>query len=995
MPVTRKKFEFPGQPDGIDVTLRRPGKAGISYLRYGVSDTVGNPITTAQILTKRQSVIQPDGTYDSLSIVTPPEVGLAVAREDGAITMDMQDVLIPPVGDQVQLDVAKVTGGVTETQQITVPLARGNLTGGSGAGTHYLLPRVGGTGQLIVEPGLNHRKCYYSRAPEALSVADISARHGGATVNQAFFRTTFAKDEFGTDLPYKYGEQEDVKLADDAAELCWKGITRNTTSSNWLLYERGYTGYAYGGGNIDEARGESEIWPLLIGTFGAGAKPQLAFGIPFARQDYMVVDNLECDPGESLQVINVSYLIVSECRMREAITNQGVNFTNEFITFSRVMGYDIVKKPPEEGPTGFYANFNGRHQGHYGKNTEHSLLDECCFDVCGWEEGYDRTGVITGNQPPSQFSHCNYTDSDNLDQTTRGGLLSRGALTGLQGRAGWFTFDVMAMGNNLAFMAGQGGQDGPDPAPYAPGNWSTLLDCGVTWGGYKEQDLDNLERATAIRVQTAMMVMRNNFVMHSGPGNDGTRAWGDQITTGAALIVGQEPGYQRDILVDDTLIYDWGASADANLGGLTPAQLDVATIEEFAKEYTGNPSADRYALIDAIRASDAPWEIARQFLEWMQARISKTHSTRTTGTRVVYQPPASGEAPSRRFEYRYAWSTDDRPGTAPGDTAAIDGHWINHSFQTPYPFAALDLGADGRYTQAGQRLDIGGIEGTGGILTYVAGQVWISGAAPTEHVTLESSGGRIVNTGSLGGQIDVCSRGYGHFLLGLNASDVTIAAGRRLVIKNGFGTHCGWDGDLGQTSTLTINGVLRFEPGLELQYDGQSDLFGTFKEGVQVRGETSGFTATVFRNWHNKNVSGTLYLEDVVGRPADNENLIGIPRRIRVDKPEAVIAQANGDGIATLPTLQKFRSGIYGTAIPNVTANVDISNAEAIEIDLRAMPGQIVAHTLVAADSVSAFPVGAGIIIEGLGARDATVTFSGTTIVLDVSATGSGVINRA
>ncbi|MEL7513645.1 MAG: hypothetical protein AAGK03_03460 [Pseudomonadota bacterium] len=971
---------------GARVTVATRGRQRIIE-KYAVP----NLVAAAQVLAGRETrtltVIQPDGTYDGLRVLAQPSVGRAIARQDGALTLDLQDVLFPPAEGQIEVLIEKAAQAAYEQQTLVIPLSRSLLSDGHGSGLHYMLRRKNRTGALVVEPGPIHRKCYYSRAPEALTIADIAARHGGATINQAFFRTTFAKDGAGIDLPYKYGEREDVKLADDAVVLCWKGITKDKTTSNWLLFERGYTDYQYGGGDIGNARGESEIWPLYFGTFGTGARPRLRDDLSFARQDYCVIEGLDCDPNDSLQLINLSYTIVSDCRLRDAITNQGVNFTNRFNTFDRLVSYDIVKQSPleTENPVGLYRNFDNRHQGLYAKNSANILIRDCVFDVAGWLEGYLRDAGFTGPQPPSQFSHCIYLDALNRRVSVIGGLLSRGALTGLQGRPGWFAMDVMAIGSNLHFMAGMGGDEGPEPAPYAPGNRSTLIDCGMTWGGYKEQDTNAFEKATGLRVQTSKMVARNNFIVHSGPGNDGSRAWGNDITSGAAKLVSAKAGYERDILFDDTLVYGWGQSADENLGALTPTEIEAATIEAFAQELTGNPAADRYAFIDALRASETPWVLARQFLEWMQARLGKDHSARTVGARVRYAPPLTGDAPARRFEYRYAWSTHDRPGTAPGDVMDLDGHAVEYSAEPDFPLAEIDLGRGGRFTQGGQMMEAGGVSGSGTLRTEFAGQIHLTGAAPQEAVRLEAAGGRIINAGSLGGAVDLVASGSGHMILGLNGSDLTIAPDRKLVIKNGWGAQCGWDGDLGQTATLTVNGALRFEPGLALTYDGQDDKFGTFKEGVQVRGETSGFTATVARNWHPKNVSGTLYLENVIGRPVDNENLIGIPNRVLEDKPEAVIAQANGVGAPRLGTVQTFRSGLYGDAAPNVTARVIL--AAAIEIDLRGIDGAF-EHDLILCDDLSGAI--ADVRIEGLGARNATLTMSPTGLRLSVVEGGSG-----
>lgn len=133
----------------------------------------------------------------------------------------------------------------------------------------------------------------------------------------------------------------------------------------------------------------------------------------------------------------------------------------------------------------------------------------------------------------------------------------------------------------------------------------------------------------------------------------------------------------------------------------------------------------------------------------------------------------------------------------------------------------------------------------------------------------------------------------------------------------------------------------------------------------------------------------------------DHITVIGTDAAIGVEGGEGtarLVASAPGATLrwvassAGLSPIRKIITGLQGvdpvsgTNVPNAVT-FDVTLGAAIEVDVTARAGSFSAR-LIVADALTGTP--SGVTVEGLGARNATVTISGSEVAIAVTATGTG-----
>ncbi|MBW4710784.1 hypothetical protein KX928_23585 [Roseobacter sp. YSTF-M11] len=924
-------------PTGSDVGIALDGRPPLFLSNTGVTEPE-IPVAVAEAATSlRSTVLDIPVPLDSPVVRTQPAVGRAHVRSDGRLVVDLRDTTTVQ-GDLVSVEVEGTVGGAQMTETLTVPVNQGLQLKGWAAGDHYRLP-TDSNNAVLVEIGKQHRKLYVSTS--GFTKSQIEAREGISNANQVWLLNNPAVDGNGA----QYGETPELAVDENRAQQIWGGITGGRRSSCWLLFKRGET-FTQFAGSTGSARGEGPLHPLYIGAYGTGPDPIVATSMMAAQ--FLVVQDIHF--GSKQSFTNRSFMMVDGCFSQSTTNFQGLQFPVRYCTLRRHRGWDISYHPAPV--SGQWPVKSTREQSCYLSNHENVLIEDVFFDVSGWAEGYDYNAAFDAPQPPTQYSHVVYASGDGENMSVVGGMFSRGALTGIQGRTGPFVRDAVFMGNNLSILLGGGpdSEDGPPTSTIIPGaqlgNFSFMGDSLITWAGQKTQVRTNFETARGINLAGDSAGLRNNVIIGAGPGNDGTRAHG-VATTGESIVIS---GFGAITGPDDTLIHDWLNAPDADTAGLSAATLSDTTLNGYAQSWLSNGTADRYDLIDALRASPTPVIETLKMRDWFFTRLGREKPAAPARTHI-FRPPADSSTPGIRWDCRWDWDAEVLPGQVPGDSVDLDGHYITNSWSTAYPLVNLSL-SGGRLTQFGDRLDISGdILTGGGILVAGAGQIFVQNCSVMDQTSIELVSGRFGVTGTLSGAFDMTVRGIAQALLGLDTASSTIADGQTLTVK-GSDCQVGFDGSAGGAATLTCApaATLRFETAASLSFTGLNASVAEFTPGTTVQGDISGFTARIVWIESTGNTTGGfLHLDTITGIPVEGENLIaeGVSGRSAV--ASGIIAQVNSLADFHIGQIATFRSGMYGQAAPNVTSTVILDGA--LEVDVTGL--DVGDYHLIVADTLS------------------------------------------
>lgn len=1003
----------PGQPVEMELELGGRARHAVSVGAWGVMRDYFPKTLAFEAMALRVAVLDfaSRGAAERL-VFGAPSAGRIADRGDGTVTLDLTGVA---KAGAITLPYRAERAGLPAIEGLcSVTVRPASERQGWGAGWHYTF-RVDEADAYVIEPGRIHRKVHVSTS--GLSKAAIEAGHPTSNASAVFLRDSVVPPSLGGNGVLRYGEAPEVALDEQTGRLLWNAISGQSVAahSNWLLFKRGeiFTNWSWG---IAGARGESRLHPFLIGAYGTGEKPVIPFPdlSPGFSQRY-VVQGIEGAEGKQPVLSQSSWVVVDDVKCHGEAAEVRTNASGhvaEAVTFRRLNFRDTAPPAPANGKVN-WSEKGDRSSALFASGCDGMLFDKCFSDVAGWQEGYPDNGpngVYPGSlpQPPTKYSHNLYisnsvgdgsdTGADPepvqglRDFTLRKSLLSRGALTGVQLRPGGIAYDNFFFRNNLAMFFGGGAKadEGVDV-----GNYSLALGNVITHAGQKTGQ-GNFEKALAIRTGAPDTVLLGNIIAHSGPANDGTSAWGAASGNELAINVDASIEQNGSLLYDDTLVRGWvTATNDQNITGMNISTLDATTVESWTDTRLGTSGSSYFNFIAEMRAEADPWGLVPNLLDHFRQGAGRDTTIRATPATVIFQPDARGITPGFRWDISADWSTGDQPGTAAGDTADLAGHVV-HSFDTA-TLAALHL-RGGTLRLTGGRITTGDIASGGTINLFGAGQVDTDGITSADLLTVRAADGRFLNRGSVAGPIDLRISGGAEAVLGYDSANLTIAAGRVLEI-HGAQARVGFDGAAGGAATVTINGTLRLKSVLRIAFKGlTSDALGysnRFERGMTITGATSGFTGTVadFEQLPAALVPGglagevgLLTIEDWTGLPLAEEALVG-RGTVALEPHDAatvVALVASHEVQSPLPpessgrgAVGEFRSGLNGTAAPDLVSTIAIGAGSALEADLRGLaPGR---YCLARADAITG---GFGTVT--LAGGDASLEYEAGKVVLEV-----------
>lgn len=735
--------------------------------------------STVSVMSGRVATIDPTDTdIASIRIVSGLNHGNVTVNPDNSFAVVMTQSTF--TGNQSFTYEVTHSDGSTSTGQIglnVTPRPSGNDHGWGDGSNHYMLA-TDAAGNLVVEHGDNHQKVYVSESPNALSRADIAAIEGLSTGQ-------ITNDWLANSA---YGRTEALALDTDAGLGLFKTITPSgSQTSNWLLFERGYS---YSDNTVIQwgSSGESELHPLYMGAWGTGARPVLTealqgFGGSF---DNFVIQGVEFHNGAT--ILDGSNVIFDDV----VFTDEQLNLQGGFgMTIRNSSFYDIVTDITEAGSISNGTWQSGDFtQGTFVHNIDGLLIENSFWDHNGWEDSYRVDGSTAGGQPPQMFNHNIYIQDSNSDVTLRDSIIMRGSLNGMQIRSGGFIEDNVMIANNVA-------------GNFQDDSFTLFADNLITHAGNKQAPNIGFETAGFDAMLSNMASMVDTIVAHMiDPANPTTvyRAdWAYRVTN---------PYY------DDTIVYNWDDAnsssrfvTEQNTGGLDPSILDATTIQNFTAQLLGQSTAtiDDLATYLKAQADGAFANVvdADLIINFFQTAFGIAPDIRTGASTLRFVPDDLGEGV--RWDNRLNWDTDDLPGLYATDSADLGGNDV--MFGTNATIDRLDL-SDGDLTVYGGKLTLnGGIEDTGSISVQGAGQLWANGSDGAS-VDIDVTGGRFANTGNMSG-VNLTVSG-GQALLATGGAEFDLLSGDVLDIREA-GTKVGFDGtgggmailDLHQGSTLS------------------------------------------------------------------------------------------------------------------------------------------------------------------------------------------------
>lgn len=754
------------------------------------------PITgqTVSAYSGRMMTLSPDADdIASVRIVSQPQHGHVSVNPDNTLAVVLtQTTATGPMSFTYEVT---HSDGSSSLHSAPLDVVAGPQAGGWGTSeSHYMLA-TDENDRVVVEHGDNHRKVFVSNSETALSRADIAAIEG-VSVDAITGRWLAARPH--------YGATEDMALAPDAGMSLWSAINpRGGENSNWLLFERGYTyGSEVGSmGRLIErgASGESELHPIYVGAWGEGDQPilterQMAFQNVSKN---VVIQDLHFAGG--FRLMDMQNIIIDNA----TFTNSGVTveINSSGITIRNSAFYDIHRNNPvNDGDT--WAAHPNRTSGLYVASTKGVLLEGNFFDLIAWEEDYRLDGSVEGGQPPSMFSHNMYLQYGLDDVTLRDTISMRAASFGVQVRSGGFIEDNVFLDNNAGFSFLGGTFGNRDPldnyslvadnlvisAAFKRAPMIGALDWGFVDGGYLSSIVDNIVAHAADPNNPEEMAARAN--------------------ASSATQYSQQPFY------DDTIVWNWGRSADQNVEGLDPAILNQTTIQLFTAQLLGRPNATIEDLAGVLRAQASGaldnMVDADLIIRFFQSGFGIAPDVRVEPGLLRFIPNELGDGV--RWDNRLNWSTQDLPGFAGVDSVDLGGNKV--VFGGTATVDELEFGPNGGLTVVHGKLTVaGGMEtGAEGATLDIgkAGQVWTDGGRGEGTLDIDVTGGRFANTGDFRMNSDLTASG-GQTLLGVDNATFAVTNGSRLEILGGDG-KVGFDGEANGISILGVGqeGTLAF-----------------------------------------------------------------------------------------------------------------------------------------------------------------------------------------
>lgn len=967
-------------------------------IQIGVGQQVDASIQERRHMTVN---LQPLGTADSITVRNLRKLsdgtprGNVRTRGTHKATITLQSVRGT---DVLAFDYTAVKAGVANIEGVAVvTVLPTDIPQGWGIGRFYVLPRAG-NGRALATPGRNHRKVHVS-ASVGLTAVDLAARHSTTTgtITATWLRDTIAIGA-GSDGVLKYGETEALALDPIEGLKLWNLISGTGTrtsalvNSNWLLLKRGDTFAS----TFDPqfGWGESPIHPIVFSTYGSGARPVMGRQIvnnDQARcvlfQDYQVNYS-----GIQENWLSGDFINIDNIRSSHKIYSQGLNYVIRGLSITNSTALDGAKTT-SDSTNDYWQNLGERTSGSFIENCEGLLAEGNFYDHNGWTDGYIVSTLKTYPRPIEQYSHGFYLQYYNRDTTVSGNMITQPAFSAVQMRTGGIISDNFIAGSNSGFFGGQGNAlTNGEPC----GQFSHYDANISTWGGFKDAlwqddynnwvtDLsnDNIYKARGINYSVNGSSGTSNVVVNSGAGvaitsvNDiGPIGTGSGDRTVAVNVASGKTAY-----FDDTLVYAWVDNANANLGSATTADLDDATVEEYAKVWLSNPSATRADFIAGLRALEDPWTQHQSIMDYFRQKTAKYVAPRAVATTLTFAPDELGRTPGWRADNRLDWSTGDLPGTVAGDSINLDGYDVHFGRNPKNTMATLGLSSGAAMFHGGLWSFTSVTADAGARLSLDwSADLRVDGYTGSSKIAADIQGGRLVNTGTWSGACDLNIRGESDVVLAYDSAAYTVPSGSTLTI-HGAVPKVGFDGSVAGAASITIAGTLHMRSSCILSVSGILPANGDVNDvmvGAVLTGQTSLAQATVVEIRRINNRAQELVLSDCTGVFLNGEAVHATLRRLKFNELGAgFYANVAAVPVYTLPQISEFRSGLNGATAPSVASTFTCGGG--LIIDCTGMLNT--AYDLVVADTVSG-TFAAPIITNGEG----SVSYTGTKVIFTKTA---------
>ncbi len=771
-----------------------PTQTGNGTESDGGENTVITTDGTVEVMAGRVATLSANGDdITSVSIISGVDHGRVTVNPDNtfALVMTKSDF----TGSQSFTYEATHSDGSTTAHQIDLNVIPGVAINGWSTGeAHYML-ETDADNNIIVEHGENHETVYVSGANSAYSRAEIASIEG-LSVNQI-------NGEWLANS--NYGRSEEMALDTEAGTMLFTTLSpAGSETSNWLLFERGYTYDGVHNNRLVEwgAEGESELHPLYVGAWGEGERPILEDGVSGFGDSFtnLVIQGIEFQAGMTL--LEAENVILDDV----AFSDDQLNLQyGEGLTVRNSTFFDIVTTHDEAGSISNGEWQSGDFtQGAFMKAVEGLLIENNVFDLNGWSQDYHVDGSIEGGQPPQMFNHNIYIQTDNLDVTVRDSIFMRGSLNGLQVRSGGFVEDNVMISNNVA----------GNFHDYA---YTLFTDNLVTDAGNKQAPNIGFETAGFDASLSNMASMVDNIIAHMvepGSGETVERTdWAYRVNN---------PYY------DDTIVWNWEAQNDSrfvseqNVDGLDENVLNATTIQQFTAQLLGQSDATLDDLGDYLRgqANGAFDDVVDSdlIIRFFQEGFGIAPDIRTGAETIRFIPDDLGEG--IRWDNRLNWETEDLPGLYAADSADLGGNHV--VFGTNATIDTLDMGPDGALDVYGGKLSLtGGFTGDSGSLGVEgAGQVWTEGSDAND-LDIDVTGGRFANTGDMAGA-DLTATG-GQTILATGGAEYDVSSSKTLAVFEAA-AKVGFDGNDGGMA------ILDMQEGSTLAFAAQDGDLGTIEE---------------------------------------------------------------------------------------------------------------------------------------------------------------------
>lgn len=340
---------------------------------------------------------------------------------------------------------------------------------------------------------------------------------------------------------------------------------------DWLLLKKGDTWTDQNLGQL-EVTGRSADEPMLIGTYGSGARPiiktgadisalvfqgssvggkyQAVIGIDFYAYTRNPDDQGYIGAGDSSyairHLVDTEWFLVEDCVTRFYPTN---------------MSFELVAKPEVKlrrnvitdsyGVAGVYHS-----SGVFFSQVESPVVEENVFDHNGWHADLAGGGA---DGDATIFNHNIYIENNNGPATITGNIFANASGNGVQARSAGTAYNNLFVRNSIGLLLGSA-------APLA--HHLTATYNVIT----ESKDITvALERGWGIDVNgtDGVQVVQNNIITQTATAG----------STGGAITLNADTS---NITASNNIIFDWNVGITDNGVGntITPNQIDLNGLDE-------------------------------------------------------------------------------------------------------------------------------------------------------------------------------------------------------------------------------------------------------------------------------------------------------------------------------------------------------------------------------------------------------------------------------